>query len=106
PMEIGEDSIRVKEAKKLKGVQVKTLPYPGFATDLQQPLTPLLMKAEGDSMIMDTIYPKRVKHIPELERMDAVVRVESDLILIEGGHPLSGAEVTASDLRAGACLVI
>lgn len=57
-------------------------------------------------MIMDTIYPKRVKHIPELERMDAVVRVESDLILIEGGHTLSGAEVTASDLRAGACLVI
>ena len=55
---------------------------------------------------MDTIYPKRVKHIPELQRMDAEMRVENDLILIEGGHALNGVEVVASDLRAGACLVI
>lgn len=106
PLEIGEDSIRIKEAKELKGVQIKTLPYPGFATDLQQPITPLLLKAKGESMIMDTIYPKRVNHLPELKRMDAVVRIESDLILIEGGHKLTGAEVRASDLRAGAGLVI
>lgn len=57
-------------------------------------------------MIVDTIYPKRVKHIPELNRMGAIARVESDVILIEGGHKLEGAEVVASDLRAGACLVI
>ncbi|AEB29032.1 UDP-N-acetylglucosamine 1-carboxyvinyltransferase [Carnobacterium sp. 17-4] len=105
PMEIGEDSIRIKEAKNLKAVNVKTLPYPGFATDLQQPLTPLLLKATGTSLITDTIYPKRVKHIPELIRMGAKARVESDMILIEGPNQLQGVEVEASDLRAGACLI-
>ncbi|PLS36986.1 UDP-N-acetylglucosamine 1-carboxyvinyltransferase [Carnobacterium maltaromaticum] len=105
PMEIGEDSIRVLEAKNLKMVSIKTLPYPGFATDLQQPLTPLLLKAHGEGMIVDTIYPKRVKHIPELVRMGAKARVETDMILVEGPNKLKGVEVEASDLRAGACLV-
>ncbi|MBT2732224.1 UDP-N-acetylglucosamine 1-carboxyvinyltransferase [Carnobacterium sp. ISL-102] len=106
PMEIGEDSIRVKEATRLKAINIKTLPYPGFATDLQQPLTPLLLKATGTSLITDTIYPKRVNHIPELVRMGANARVESDMILIEGPiKQLHGVEVEASDLRAGACLV-
>lgn len=105
PMEIGEDSIRVLEAKNLKMVSIKTLPYPGFATDLQQPLTPLLLKAHGEGMIVDTIYPKRVKHIPELVRMGAKARVETDMILLEGPTELKGVEVEASDLRAGACLV-
>ena len=105
-LDIGEDSIRVKApSKPLQPVTVKTLPYPGFATDLQQPITPLLLLAKGESVITDTIYPKRVKHIPELERMGANIRIESDIILIEGGHPLKGAEVEASDLRAGACLI-
>lgn len=104
-MEIGEDSIRVLEAKNLKMVSIKTLPYPGFATDLQQPLTPLLLKAHGEGMIVDTIYPKRVKHIPELVRMGAKARVETDMILLEGPTKLKGVEVEASDLRAGACLV-
>ena len=105
-LDIGEDSIRVKApSKPLQPVTIKTLPYPGFATDLQQPITPLLLLAKGESIITDTIYPKRVKHIPELERMGANIRVESDIILIEGGHPLKGAEVEASDLRAGACLI-
>lgn len=107
PLEIGEDYVRItKPEGHLKGVSIKTLPYPGFATDLQQPFTPLLMMAQGESMIVDTIYPKRVKHIPELNRMGAKSRVESDVILIEGGTHLEGAEVVASDLRAGACLVV
>ncbi|EXJ24035.1 UDP-N-acetylglucosamine 1-carboxyvinyltransferase [Alkalibacterium sp. AK22] len=107
PMEIGEDYVRItKPSSHLKGVSIKTLPYPGFATDLQQPFTPLLMMAQGESMIVDTIYPKRIKHIPELNRMGAKARVESDVILIEGGTHLEGAEVEASDLRAGACLVV
>lgn len=107
PLEIGEDSVRVTQSDRpLKGISIKTLPYPGFATDLQQPFTPLLMSAQGESMIVDTIYPKRIKHIPELNRMGANARVESDVILIEGGHHLQGAEVVASDLRAGACLVV
>lgn len=107
PMEIGEDNIRVLEpTEPLKAISIKTQPYPGFATDLQQPLTPLLLKANGESTIVDTIYPKRVNHIPELNRMGADIRVESDIILISGSKQLTGAEVRASDLRAGASLVV
>lgn len=107
PMEIGEDSIRVLgNDEPLKPIAVKTQPYPGFATDLQQPLTPLLLRAKGESTIIDTIYPKRVNHIPELNRMGAKIRVESDVILVSGSHELTGAEVQATDLRAGASLVV
>lgn len=107
PMEIGEDSIRILASDDaLKPISVKTQPYPGFATDLQQPLTPLLLRAKGESTIIDTIYPKRVNHIPELNRMGAKIRVESDVILVSGNHQLTGAEVQATDLRAGASLVV
>lgn len=107
PLEIGEDSIRItKSETPLKPVSIKTQPYPGFATDLQQPITPLLLLAEGESTIIDTIYPKRVNHLPELRKMGAKSTVESDIILLKGGNQLTGARVTASDLRAGASLVI
>ena len=106
PMEIGEDSIRITSHNgNLKPVSIKTQPYPGFATDLQQPMTPLLLLANGESSITDTIYPKRVNHIPELNRMGADGRVESDTILLNGGQKMTGAQVEASDLRAGAALV-
>lgn len=105
-MEIGEDSILVHKSDDLQMVSLKTLPYPGFATDLQQPITPLLVKAMGSGTIMDTIYPQRVKHIPELNRMGAKIRVDGDIIRVEGPANLSGAPVRASDLRAGASLVI
>lgn len=106
PLEMDEESVRVLATnEELKPVTIKTQPYPGFATDLQQPVTPLLLKAAGESVIIDTIYPKRVNHIPELNRMGADIRVESDTILINGVDKLTGAEVKASDLRAGACLI-
>ncbi|MBG9981407.1 UDP-N-acetylglucosamine 1-carboxyvinyltransferase [Facklamia sp. DSM 111018] len=105
-MEIGEDSILVGRSDDLNMVSIKTQPYPGFATDLQQPLTPLLTKAKGKGTITDTIYPQRVKHIPELNRMGADIKVDGDIIRIEGPAELTGAPVRASDLRAGACLVI
>ena len=105
-MEIGEDSILVHKSDYLTMTHVKTLPYPGFATDLQQPLTPLMLKAHGDGTIIDTIYPKRINHIPELVRMGARAKVESDTIILTGPNQLTGVEVTATDLRAGACLVI
>ena len=104
-LEIGEDSIFVHPVKELKGTSIKTQPYPGFATDLQQPLTPLMLLAKGESTLVDTIYQKRVNHIPELARMGADARVEGNLIILEGPNKLQGAEVAASDLRAGACLV-
>lgn len=105
-MNISEDEIYVYPSKDLKPANVKTYPYPGFATDLQQPITPLLLKANGTSEILDTIYAKRVNHIPELARMGAQATTEGNLILLNGPSQLHGAEVVASDLRAGACLVI
>lgn len=105
-MEISEDSIYIHPAKNLKMVSLKTLPYPGFATDLQQPITPLMAITQGYGTITDTIYPARVKHIPELNRMGANIRVDGDIIRLEGPSKLTGAQVKASDLRAGACLVI
>lgn len=105
-MDIGEDSIFVHETKDLRPVNVKTYPYPGFATDLQQPITPLLLKAGGHSEVVDTIYEKRVNHIPELARMGAKASIEGNMMLLNGPATLQGAEVAASDLRAGACLVI
>lgn len=105
-MDISEDEIYVYPSKDLKPANVKTYPYPGFATDLQQPITPLLLKANGTSEILDTIYAKRVNHIPELARMGAQATTEGNLILLNGPSQLHGEEVVASDLRAGACLVI
>ena len=105
-MDVGEDSIFVYPAKDLKAISLKTYPYPGFATDLQQPLTPLLLKAQGMSEVTDTIYPKRVNHIPELVRMGAKASIEGNVVIIEGSDTLQGTDVMASDLRAGACLVI
>lgn len=105
-MEIGEDSILIRKSDDLKMVHIKALPYPGFATDLQQPITPLMLKAAGDGTIIDTVYPKRVNHIAELRRMGAGIKVESDTIFMQGPNAMSGVEVKASDLRAGACLVI
>lgn len=107
-LEISEDAIYVPETKELEAVNIRTVPYPGFATDLQQPITPLLLKAKGTSEILDTIYPQRTNHIPELVRMGAQASVEGNTIMLEGDGQvhLTGTEVVASDLRAGAALVI
>lgn len=105
-LEIGEDSIYVKPSPEIKAVNIKTMPYPGFATDLQQPITPLLMQSKGEAMIMDTIYPKRFKHISQLQKMGGDISSENDLIFVHGGSKLSGATVSADEIRAGACLMI
>ena len=104
-MTIEEDAIFVEEQGDLKPVDIKTSPYPGFATDLQQPMTPLLLKASGRGKIIDTIYEKRVNHVPELARMGADIQVLGGQIVYNGPTQLSGAPVKASDLRAGATLV-
>ncbi len=104
-MTVEEDAIFVEEQGDLKPVDIKTSPYPGFATDLQQPMTPLLLKASGRGKIIDTIYEKRVNHIPELARMGANIQVLGGQIVYNGPTQLSGAPVKASDLRAGAALV-
>ncbi|HAQ2189143.1 TPA: UDP-N-acetylglucosamine 1-carboxyvinyltransferase [Enterococcus faecium] len=105
-MKISEDEIEVYPSKELKPANIMTYPYPGFATDLQQPLTALLLMTTGTSEIIDTIYAKRVNHVPELARMGPDITVEGNMIIVNGPNKLHGTEVVASDLRAGACLVI
>ena len=104
-MTVEEDAIFVEEQGDLKPIDIKTSPYPGFATDLQQPMTPLLLKASGRGKIIDTIYEKRVNDVPELARMGADIQVLGGQIVYSGPTQLSGAPVKASDLRAGAALV-
>ena len=105
-MTISEDSIFVEKQTGLKAIQIKTSPYPGFATDLQQPITPLLLTAAGRGRIVDTIYEKRVNHVPELAKMGATISTLHDHIIYEGPNQLTGSSVKATDLRAGAALVI
>ena len=105
-MTISEDSIFVEKQTGLKAIQIKTSPYPGFATDLQQPITPLLLTAAGRGRIVDTIYEKRFNHVPELAKMGATISTLNDHIIYEGPNQLTGSSVKATDLRAGAALVI
>lgn len=105
-IQVGEDQMLISRSSHLKCADVKTLVYPGFPTDLQQPLTSLLTQANGTSIITDTIYSSRFKHIDELRRMGANVKVEGRSAILTGPVHLEGAKVRATDLRAGASLVI
>ncbi|EHI73597.1 UDP-N-acetylglucosamine 1-carboxyvinyltransferase [Streptococcus criceti] len=104
-MTVDEDAIYVEKQENLKAISVRTSPYPGFATDLQQPITPLLLTAHGRGTILDTIYEKRINHVPELARMGADITVLGGKIVYNGPSQLTGAAVKATDLRAGAALV-
>lgn len=105
-VEENEESMYIPKQTNLQAVDVKTLVYPGFPTDVQQPLSVLMTQAEGTSMITDTIYSARFKHIDELRRMNAKARVEGNTAIIQGPVSLDGSAVTATDLRAGAALVL
>src|SRR5690625_3149158 len=105
-VEESDEQLLVKPGKVLKSVDVKTLVYPGFPTDLQQPFTSLLTKAVNTGVITDTIYSARLKHIDELRRMNALIKVEGGSVIVSESAPLEGAKVKATDLRAGASLVI
>ena len=105
-LQIDIDKIYVPRTDHLHGVHVKTMPYPGFATDLQQPLSPLMSLASGKSTIEDTIYPERVGHIPQLQKMGMNIRNQDGLITVEHTANLHGAEVQAGEIRAGAALTI
>ena len=104
-LEINDDYVVINKPNEYQPVSIKTQVYPGFATDLQQPITPLMFKADGVSKIAETIYPARFRHVDELSRMNAHIDKKSGSALIYPSD-LKGAEVYASDLRAGACLLI
>lgn len=101
-----DDSIQIIGADHLKHVNIKTQPYPGFPTDLQQPMTVLLSTADGTSIVTESIWENRFLHVDELKRMGANIKVEGRTAIIDGVKKLSGTEVKATDLRAGAAMVI
>ena len=106
-MEVGSDFIHVfKTDKPLKRIEILTKPYPGFATDVQQPFTVLLTQCEGQSVVTETIYTERFKHCAELNKMGADIDVHTPSAFINGKTKLHGSKVTATDLRCGAGLVI
>lgn len=105
-MDVDIDSVTIYHSDHLKPIDIKTAPYPGFATDLQQPLTPLMCKCEGQSSIKETIYPERFKHCVELQRMGADIDIRTGSALVNGPVDLFGDDVVATDLRCGASLII
>lgn len=105
-LEVDESSITISRKDKMKAIDIKTLGYPGFPTDLQQPMTTLLTQAHGVSEVEETIYENRFQNAEYLNKMGANIGVYDQKIRIFGKTSLSGTEVSATDLRAGACLVL
>ena len=100
-----DDSIRIRRSNPLKKVNVKTLPHPGFPTDMQPQMTALLSLAQGTSIVTEGVWDNRFKYVDELARMGAKIQVDGKVAVVEGVAQLSGAPVKATDLRAGAALL-
>jgi UDP-N-acetylglucosamine 1-carboxyvinyltransferase len=105
-VEAGDDGIRVRGSLPVAPLEIRTAPFPGFPTDLQPQMTALLSLASGRSVIVEGIYPDRFNHVPELGRLGAHIEVTPPTAIVNGVHRLYGAYVMASDLRAGAALVL
>ncbi len=105
-IEEGDDSVRVVATKRLNRTHVKTLPYPGYPTDMQPQIGALLSLAQGTSIVTESIFENRFKYVDELARMGASIKVEGNTAIIDGVEQLTGARVSSPDLRAGAALVI
>lgn len=107
-VEISEElsSLHIKSDGNIKPIDIKTHPYPGFPTDMQSQMTSLMTKADGTSMVIETIFENRFMHLAELKRMGANVKIEGRSAIIEGKCKLTGAKVKATDLRAGAALIL
>lgn len=101
-----DDSLRVVASKRLRSTHVKTLPYPGFPTDMQPQIATTLALSEGTSIVTESIFENRFKYVNELVRMGANIKVEGNAAIVEGVEGFSGANITAPDLRAGAALVL
>ncbi len=105
-LKFGRDYVIISSKEDLKHINIKTLGYPGFPTDLQQPITTLLTQCNGTSKLEETIYENRFQNVPYLQQMGANIEILDRKIKITGKTKLHGCEVTATDLRAGACLVL
>jgi len=104
--EVEDHGVRVQGVVRPRATNLRTLPYPGFPTDMQAQLMTLLTQAEGTSLVAETIFENRFMHVAELNRMGAHIRLDGRTAVVEGPTPLSGARVMATDLRASACLVL
>lgn len=102
----GKDSVCLTMPDKLRGTDIRTLPFPGFPTDMQAQMVALMSLAEGTSVITETVFESRFMHVEELRRMGADIRVEGNRLVVSGGKKLTGAPVMASDLRASASLIV
>jgi UDP-N-acetylglucosamine 1-carboxyvinyltransferase len=100
------DGVRVIGPEKLKAVDIKTMPHPGFPTDMQSQMMALLLRAEGTSMITETVFENRFMHVEEFRRMNADIKIEGRSVILNGSSDLQGAEVSATDLRAAAALIL
>lgn len=101
-----ENGIRVTRKGALKAVDLKTLPHPGFPTDMQSQMMALLLVSEGTSIVTETVFENRFMHVEEFRRMNANIKIEGRSAIVEGGSKLTGSKVAATDLRAGAALVL
>jgi len=102
----GDDWIRVKSTGKLNAVNIKTMYYPGFPTDLQPQMTALLASADGTSFVTEAVFPNRFQYVDQLMRLGIKIKIEGRMAVVEGPARLTGTEVIATDLRAGASLVV
>ncbi|MBR2067033.1 MAG: UDP-N-acetylglucosamine 1-carboxyvinyltransferase [Solobacterium sp.] len=105
-MKVDVDKVTIEKSDHIVGVDITTKPYPGFATDLQQPITALLTQADGESRIDETIYIERFKHCLELQRMGAEIELLNGSAIVKGPTPLDGTKVYATDLRCGAAMIV
>lgn len=105
-VEVGDDRVRVIGTQKLRSVDLKTLPYPGFPTDMQAQMMVLLTMADGTGVVSESVFENRYKHVDELRRMGADIKIEGRVAIVKKIPKLSGTFVEATDLRAGAALVL
>lgn len=101
-----ENGIRIIGPEALKPTDIKTMPHPGFPTDMQAQITAIQAVAKGNSIVTETVFENRFQHLEEMRRMNAHVKIDGNLAIIEGGHKLQGALVYATDLRAAAALIL
>ena len=106
PQSAAIGGLRVRSDRSLRAIEVTTLPFPGFPTDLQAQLTAMLTLSHGASLVIEKIYPERFMHVPELRRMGANINLHGSSAMVRGVAKLTGAPVMATDLRASVSLVI
>ena len=100
------EGVRVRSTRPLKAVDIKTMPHPGFPTDMQSQMMALMLTAQGTSIITETVFENRFMHVEEFRRMNANVKIEGRSVFIDGENDMQGAEVSATDLRAAAALIL